>query len=281
MTGHLTSPLTTPMIYDSARRPPSWWEEMVEAWRYRDLIVQLVSRDIKSRYKRSVLGVAWTMLNPLMMMIVLSLVFSHLFRVTLPHYPVYVLSALVLWNFFAQSTTAAMNQLVWGGALLNRIYLPRTIFALSALGTGLVNLVLALVPLALIMALTGVPFRPALIWLPVPVLLTAMFALGLGLALSTLAISFPDVVDMYQVALMAWYFLTPILYPAEILPETWRWVLNLNPMHHLVEVFRAPIHAGWMAGPNTHLGAIVAAVGMLVIGWILFTSRADEIAYRI
>ena len=97
-------------IYDSARRPLPFWEELVEAWRYRDMVVQLVARDMKVRYKRSVLGIAWTMLNPLMMMVVLTLVFSHLFRVALPHYPIYVLSAMVLWNFFAQSTTAAMIQ---------------------------------------------------------------------------------------------------------------------------------------------------------------------------
>src|SRR5438093_12357629 len=119
-------------IYDSARRPLPFWEELCEAWRYRDMVVQLVARDMKVRYKRSVLGIAWTMLNPLMMMVVLTLVFSHLFRVTLPHYPIYVLSAMVLWNFFAQSTTVAMSQLVWGGALLPRIYMPRPTCALGA-----------------------------------------------------------------------------------------------------------------------------------------------------
>ena len=126
------APSVPPPVYDSANRPHPFWEELREIWRYRNLATQFVGRDIKTRYKRSFLGMAWTMLNPLLMMIVLTLVFSHLFRFELPRYPVYLLSALVLWNFFAQSTTAAMSQLVWGGALLTRIYMPRTIFAISS-----------------------------------------------------------------------------------------------------------------------------------------------------
>src|SRR5881628_2098734 len=104
-------------VYDSARRPAPPIEELQELWRYRSLVVQLVSRDIKTRYKRSVLGVAWTMLNPLMMMLVLTLVFSNLFRFSVQHYPVYMLSAQIMWTFFAQTTTAAMSNLIWGGSL--------------------------------------------------------------------------------------------------------------------------------------------------------------------
>lgn len=268
-------------VYDSIRRAPPFWEELVEAWRYRDLIWQLVARDIRLRYKRSALGVAWTMLNPLGMMIVLTVVFSHLFRISLPHYPVYVLSGMLLWNLFAQSTTAAMSQLIWGGPLLSRIYVPRTLFALSAVGTGLVNLVLALVPLSLIMLVTGVPLRPVLIWLPIPILLTAIFTLGAALVLSGLGVSFPDLVDMYQIAISAWYFLTPILYPKTILPEASWWWFNLNPMYHLVEAFRAPVYLGVAPSLQTLITAIMAAVAMFSLGWMIFTARADEIAYRV
>src|SRR5439155_19436287 len=132
---------------DSARRPAPPIEELQELWRYRSLVVQLVSRDIKTRYKRSVLGVAWTMLNPLMMMLVLTLVFSNLFRFSVQHYPVYMLSAQIMWTFFAQTTTAAMSNLIWGGSLLTRIYMPRTVFAVAAVGTGMVNLLLSMCPL--------------------------------------------------------------------------------------------------------------------------------------
>jgi ABC-type polysaccharide/polyol phosphate export permease len=256
-------------------------EELVEAWRYRDLIAQLVQRDIRTRYKRSVLGVAWTMLNPLLMMTVLTLVFSHLFRFELRDYPVYLLSAQILWVFIAQATTAAMSQLLWGGALLTKIYVPRTVFAFAAVGTGLVNLVFSIVPLLLIAIAIHAPLGPSLLLLPIPIVLAAAFALGVGLLLSTIAVAFPDIVEMYQVFLTAWYFCTPIMYPKSIIPENYQWLLNLNPAYHLVEAFRAPVYAASSAGPATLATAAIVSVMALVIGWIVFTGRADEIPYKL
>lgn len=268
-------------VYDSAQRPPAFWEELTALWAYRDLVRQLVARDIKVRYKRSVLGVAWTMLNPLLMMGVLTLVFSHLFRFDLPHYPVYLLAGTMLWNFFAQTTTQMMQQLVWGGALLNRIYVPRTVFAISALGSGLVNLGLGLVPLGLIMAATGAPFTPALAFLPVAILLAAAFTLGVGLLLSSLAVVFPDIIEMYQVLLTAWYFLTPVIYPSRILPEPYATWLKLNPMHHLLAAFRGPIHGGVVPSAKSLAASAALAAGILLFGWLVFTARADKIIYRL
>src|SRR5512146_2648802 len=138
-------------IYDSSQRPPRGLDELREVIRYRNLIYQLVRRDVLTRYKRSFLGVAWTMLNPLGMMIVLTIAFSQIFRIDTPSYPAFVLSGLLVWNFFSQTTTSAMITLVWGGSLLNRVYLPRSTFAISAMGTGLVNLGLSLVPMLAIL----------------------------------------------------------------------------------------------------------------------------------
>ena len=132
-------------IYDSSERKSPALDEFRELWRYRNLVYQLVRRDIVTRYKRSVLGIAWTMLNPLGMTIVLSIVFSQVFGAG-EGYAVYVLSGLIPWTFFAQTTNACMAGLVWGGSLLKRIYIPRTVFAISAIGTGLVNLLLSMVP---------------------------------------------------------------------------------------------------------------------------------------
>jgi ABC-type polysaccharide/polyol phosphate export permease len=277
----LRSPILTRPVYDSTKRRLPMREELVEAWRYRDLIVQLVQRDIRTRYKRSVLGVVWTMLNPLLMMAVLTLVFSSLFRFELRDYPVYLLSAQILWVFIAQTTTAAMSHLLWGGSLLTKIYVPRTVFALAAVGTGLVNLVVSIVPLLIIAAAIQAPLGPSLFLLPIPIVLTAAFALGVGLLLSTIAVVFPDIVEMYQVFLTAWYFFTPIMYPKSIIPENYQWLLNLNPAYHLVEAFRAPVYATSSAGPNTVLAAAIVSLVALVIGWVVFTSRADEIPYQL
>jgi ABC-type polysaccharide/polyol phosphate export permease len=133
-----------PHEYDSAKRGSVALEELRGLWQYRDLVIQLVRRDIVSRYKRSVLGIAWSMLNPLGMMAVLTIVFSQFFHST-ESYPVYILSGLIAWNFFAFATSEAMTQIVWGAALLRRIYMPRTAFVVSTVGAAMVNLVLSLV----------------------------------------------------------------------------------------------------------------------------------------
>lgn len=272
--------MTHGLTYDSAKRPAPMVEELLQLLRYRDLVLQLVSRNIKARYKRSVLGVVWTMLNPLLMMVILTLVFSGLFRLTLANYTVYLLAGILLWNFFSQATIAITSEIVWGAGLLKRIYVPRTIFAVSAICTGLINLLLALVPLTLIMLVLGVPIGPALLSLPLPIALTAMFTLGVGLLVSVLAVSFTDAVEIYQIVVTAWMYLTPIIYPIEIIPTQYRWVFGLNPMYYLVQIFRVPIYQNTVAPPGTIGLGTLAAVATLVLGWWFFTKHADEIAYR-
>jgi ABC-type polysaccharide/polyol phosphate export permease len=244
-------------------------------------VVQFVRRDILTRYKRSVLGVAWTMLNPLGTMLILTIVFSRAFGGG-PEYAAYVLSGLIAWNFFAQTTNASMLHLVWGEGLLKRIYLPRTVFAISAAGTGLVNILLALAPLLLVMLVTGVPIRPAALFLPVPLFFLACFTIGVGLLISAIAVYFADVAEMYQIGLTAWMYLSPVIYPESILPPQYQlWLARLNPMVNLLRLFRAPIYEGVL--PDLQLILITGAVsiGTLLLGWLFFTYRADEFAYRI
>ena len=156
------------MVYDSTRRGSVIFEELREILNYQNLIWQLVRRDILTRYKRSFLGVVWTMLNPLGMMLVWTIAFSQFFKsASLPAYPAFVLNGLLAWTFFNQTTTAAMVNLVWGGGLLNRIYFPRSSFAVAAMGTGLVNLFLSLVPLVVVMLVTGVQIKWTFLFIPV------------------------------------------------------------------------------------------------------------------
>ena len=268
------------IIYDSAKRGSPALEELRGIFQYRDLIYQLVRRDIVTRYKRSVLGIAWTMLQPLGMMIVMTLVFSNVFH-SVEGYPSYILSGLIAWTFFSQTTTAAIHQIVWGGTLLHRIYLPRTSFAVSAIGTGVINLTISLVPLIAIMLITSRPIHWSIIFVPVAIILLAAFALGVGLILSTLAIYFPDVAEMYQIILVAWMYVTPIIYPEEILPEAYRyWVTNLNPMYHLVRIFRMPLYEGVLPSwPEMAIASGIAII-TLVIGWLFFSKKADEFTYQ-
>lgn len=269
-------------IYDSASQGSPATEELRAVLKYRYLIVQLVRRDILTRYKRSSLGVAWTMLNPLGTMLILTIVFSKAFGGSQEGYAAYVLSGLIAWNFFAQSTNAATLHLVWGGSLLKKIYIPRTSFAVSATGTGLINLLISLIPLLLVMLIIKVPIRWTIILLPIPILFLAMFALGIGLLISTMAIFYADIAEMYQIFLTAWMYLSPVIWSPEILPEAYRlWITKLNPMYYLIELFRTPIIYGQVPDINLLLISAGIATFTLFAGWMFFTSKSDEFAYRV
>jgi ABC-type polysaccharide/polyol phosphate export permease len=271
------------VVYDSTRRGSVAFEELREIFNYRYLILQLVRRDILTRYKRSFLGVAWTMLNPLGMMLVWTIAFSQFFKTAnLPSYPAFVLNGLLAWTFFSQTTTASMVNLVWGGGLLNRIYMPRVSFAVAAMGTGLVNIGLSMVPLLGVILVTGLSLHWSLFFVPISVLIIAGFALGVGLLLSTLAVYFPDVAEMYQIVLTAWMFLTPVMYPETILPAAYRsYITMLNPMYHMVKLFRIPVYYGRLPTPIELLIPLVISLTVLIIGWLVFTKKSDEFAYRI
>jgi ABC-2 type transport system permease protein len=267
-------------VYDSAQRKLTPLLEAQEVWRYRDLIFFLVRRDLTARYKRSVFGIAWTMLNPLGMMIVLSIVFSRVFRIAIEDYPAYVLSGLIAWNCFAQASSSAIYALVWGGDLLQRIYIPRSTFAISSIGTGLINLLLSLVPLLLVMVVIGTPLHWTILLSPVAMILLGLFSLGVGLLISTIGIYFFDVVEMYTILLMAWMYLTPIIYTIDLLPAKIQRFLQLNPMVHLVGLFRDLILYGTIPPTREWLITAGFALGTFLIGWLVFTSKSDEFAYR-
>jgi len=267
--------------YDSAKRAFRPIDELRQAFLYRNLIVQLLIRDITTRYKRSFLGIAWTMINPLGTMLVLSIAFSQIFGAT-KGYPAYVLSGYLVWTFFSQTTTASIVNLVWGGGLLQRVYMPRTSFALAATGTGLVNLLLALVPLIIVELLNGVTIQWTIIYLPLSILLLAFFSLGFGLLLSSFAVYFPDIAEMFQIILNAWFYLTPIVYPESVLSVTTRyWIFKLNPLYRLVKLFRMPIYDGIAPTWQDIWPILAISVAMLLVGWIFFSIKSDEFAYRI
>lgn len=268
-------------VYDAKNKTAKPFEELRQAYNYRYLISQLLRRDIVTRYKRSFLGIGWTMLNPLGTMIVLSIAFSQVFKMT-EGYPAYVLSGLMAWNFFSQTTYASMVNLVWGGGLLKRIYMPRTSFALAAIGTGVVNTLLTIIPMIIVMLVLGVPIKLTIFLTPIPIILLALFSLGFGLILSTLAVYFPDVAEMYQIVLTAWMYLTPVIYPEEILPENIHFIIStFNPMYSLIKLFRIPIYYGRLPTFEEFLLPGIIALVVFIIGWLFFTYRSDEFAYKI
>ncbi len=268
-------------IYDAAKHPFRPLDEFTQVIKYRFLIIQLLRRDIVTRYKRSVLGIAWTMLNPLGTMIVLSVAFSQVFKTT-EGYPAYVLSGLLAWNFFSQASNASMVNLIWGEGLLKRIFLPRTSFALAAIGTGFVNTVLSIVPMLIVMLLFNIPITLTIFFLPVPLFILAMFSLGVGLLVSTFAVYFPDVAEMYQIVLTAWMYLTPIIYPEEILPEKISFLVStFNPMYSIVKLFRIPLYFGRLPVFSEWFFPFVISFVFLVVGWFVFVFRSNEFSQKL
>lgn len=267
--------------YDSADTQSPILREARELFRYRDLLGLMVVNIAKSRYKRSVLGVLWTLMNPVLHTAVVTVAFANIFRVSLPNYPLYVLSGMLCWTLFTTTTVYAMNSLIWGGSILGRIYVPRTIFAAAAVGNGLTSFGLALLPLVGVMAATGHPWTLALISLPFAVVLLAAFVFGVSLLVSSIAVLYTDFVEFYQVMVQALFFLTPVMYPAEILPRWAGPLLHLNPMHKLIEMFRMPIYNGQFPDSTTVATATITSATFLAVGWIAFTRKADELPYRI
>ena len=266
-------------IYDTAKSRIVAIFELVQVWRYRDLIWQLIIRDVTSRYKRSVLGIAWTMLNPLATMIIMTIVFSQLFS-RIEGYSAYLLSGLVIWNFFSQSSSTGINNLVRGGPMFTRIYVPRTAFAISSVGTGIVNLLFSLVVLFGVMLVVGVPITWASLLIVVPILFTALFSLGMSLIISSAGIYFDDVVQMYRILLTAWMYFTPIIYQIDILPEYAQKLMFFNPMYHVVGLIRKATYYGegftW-----TEIGwSALFSFIPLIIGWLIFAKVSEQLAYR-
>ena len=257
---------------------------MLEVFRYRDLVLALVARELKVRYRRSAIGFLWTMLQPLLMMLVLQVVFSSIFtiKLVLGNYPVYALAGLLFWNFFSQSILASMNSLRGNAPLLRKLPVPKEVFPLATVISGIINLCLALVPLLLILIIMGHKLTPALFFLPVSILLAGLFTLGAGLLLSPLSVFFSDVVEMVGVALSILMYMTPVIYPMSILEDSkYLPLVRFNPVRSILEVFRDPIYEGAIP-PMTHLAVCVGiALGVFILGAIVFRRSSDRIPFYI
>ena len=261
----------TPVLANSADAKFSNRKEIRDLTDNANLLLNLVRRDLTVRYKRSVIGFFWTMLHPLILMVIMTIVFSQIFRFEgISHYEVYFLSEYLVFGFFAQTTVQSMTSLSWNGMLLKRIRVPKSIFAISTTLSGLVNLCLAYIPLFVIMIVRGAPIRPAVLFLPVAFVIIAVFTLGVSLLLSALAVYFEDVSQMYQAATMALMYLTPIIYPIEIIPYKALWLIRINPLTQLFKLARDPVYHGVL--PDLHIvaGSLVTACGALIIGWFSF-----------
>lgn len=268
------------MIYDSSDRRGWLLQDARALLAYRPLVRLLVISQFKQRYRRSVLGLLWALVGPLLYTAVLSIAFTALFSAQLPNYSVYVLVGLVAWNFFAQTSVQGIESAVTGSGLLQRVYVPRSVFVVTGVGCGLVNLSIALLALLAVVLASGAPLHPTWLLLPAAVALLALFTLGVTLLVATLAAYVGDVAHMYQLVVQALFFLTPVVYPPEIVPPSLVWLVTHNPVSVLIGLFRALLYTGQVPASENWLAATAVALVTLAVGWALFAWKADDaVAY--
>lgn len=249
--------------------------------RYSFLMKQLVIRDFKQKYKRSKLGMAWSVMNPLLTMSVQYVVFSTLFKSGIPNYPVYLLTGIVFFAFFNESVNSAMLSIMGNASLIKKVYMPKYIYPISRVITSLVNFALALIPLALITIITRLPIKASMLLLVLDILCFLMFIIGISLLLSTIVTFFQDVLHLWGVLCMIWQYLTPIFYPESIIPERFLPIYRLNPLYQFITFARTCIIDGISPAPQAYILCILYAVGMLGLGAAVFKKYQNEFVFRI
>ena len=249
-------------------RPSGGWISLNlrESWEYRELIYFFVWRDLKVRYRQTILGVSWAVLQPFLTMVILSLFFGRLAKIPsdgLP-YPVFSYAALVPWTFFASSLTTASNSIISSSNMLKKIYFPRMTLPIAAVLSGLVDLFLALVVLLGMMLVYGLVPTANVLWVPALLLLTLVTSLGASLWLSAMNVQFRDVRYAVPFLIQAWMFATPVAYPSSLLSEPWKTVYGLNPMAGVVEGSR------WaLLGTDTAPGLIILVSTLVAVALLL------------
>ncbi len=252
-------------------------KELVNFWRYRFLLQNLISRDIKIKYRRSKLGILWSVLNPLLMMTVMTVVFSKFFRANIPNYPVYLLSGQLLFTFFNDASNAAMGSVLYSSALIKKVYVPKYIFPLEKICFSFINLLFSMIALVVIMIITGSPFYASTLFAVIPVFFMFFFALGVGLFLSSAAIYFRDVMHFWSIIIMALNYATPLFYPEAIWEGTFMVYLGrLNPLYWYISTFRCCILEGTVPAPITFVYCGIFAVIAMAVGRYTFMKTQDN-----
>lgn len=245
-------------------------------YKYKNLLYELVIRDIKIRYRRSVLGLMWTLLNPILMMTVMTIVFSHLFRFEIENFPVYFFTGNILFTFITESTTNSLHSIIGSSSLIKKVYIPKYLFPLSKVLASLVNLLFSYVAMIIVMIFTKVDFSLAMIFSPLVMIYLSMFAIGLGLILSTMMVFFRDTAHLYSIFTLIWMYLTPIFYPTSLLADKSDLLLKLNPMYYYLSYFRKIVLYGQF--PNFTDNIICFLIGSIFmgIGLLVFYKKQDK-----
>ncbi len=234
--------------------------------KYRFLLVELVKKDIKIKYRRSVLGIFWSFMEPLLFMIVLTIIFSTIFKNSIENYPVYLLTGRLVFTFFSSGTTAAMHSIYGNASTIKKLYVPKYIFTLGIALSNMVTFLLSLIILVAVMLVTGAPFTPFILTFLVPMLLMFVFTVGVGLILASVTVFFRDIEHLYGVFTTLLLYGSAIFFPPEIIPQPFQILLYFNPVFVYIDMFRdAFLYATWF-DPFQIIYGTACAVGALFLG---------------
>ncbi len=240
------------------------------------LLRVLVKMNIKKKYKGSFLGVLWSLINPLLDMIVMTIVFSTLFRRNIDNFPVYLLTGRLLFGFFSQSTKSSMNSIINSAKLINKVYIPKYIITLSNFIANFIFFLISLIALIIIMFATKAPVSPYILYSPFYLITLFFFSCGISLFLSTVTVFFRDLEHIYSVFLTVLMYASAIFYPAEIIPDKFRLILTLNPLYYFIEGFRDVVYHGIAPEMNNLLVCAAVAVVSMIVGIIVFEKKQDQ-----
>ncbi|WP_315793762.1 ABC transporter permease [Paenibacillus sp. BIC5C1] len=243
---------------------------VVNLIKYKDLLIELIKKDIKLKYRNSILGIFWSMLNPLLMMVVLTIVFSNLFDKNIENFPVYVMAGRLVYQFFSESTNFAMDSIVANGQLLKKIYVPKYLFPISRICSSFFTTIVSIIPLALVMVFTGVSFHWTNVFIVFPLFCLLLISTGVGLLLSTVNVYFRDIKHLYSVILTLVMYLTPIFYPAEIIPDKYMLLIEINPLFNVVSMFRTLLLDGAVPSVALMSFTFIYAILLSLIGLFVF-----------
>lgn len=259
--------------------PATGWRmlDLRELWRYRELLWGLILRDLKVRYKQTALGVAWVILRPVISMGIFTVVFGLMVKIPSDGYPyaIFVYSALLPWNFFSGSVGASGLSMVGSSSLISKIYFPRLIIPIAAMGSGLVDLAVSSLVLLVLMPIFGMGWSMNLLAAPIIVFAVLVLSLGVGTLFSALIVAYRDFSAIMTFLLQIWMYLTPVVYPASLVPESWRWVLYLNPMAALVGGFRS-----MLLGKPFDVPALCVSLAIAVFAFLLGVSYFEKVERR-
>lgn len=247
--------------------------------RYKYLIKLLVSRDFKTKYKRSILGVLWSFLNPMLTMMIQYFVFSNLFESDIENFQIYLLIGIVSFSFFSEACGMALSSITGNASLITKVYIPRYIYPCVRVLSSLVNFAFSTVPLFIMIIISEVPFSRSFILILFPILCLFIFSLGIGMLLSSLMVFFRDIQFLWGVISMIWMYATPVFYPVTIVEEKYRFLFNYNPLYHFVSFIRTCILEGISPEPRTYVVCLLFAVGSLIAGIFVFNKTQDRFIY--